>query len=535
MSCRRAIVWFVMLFLAASSTSSVAQTPSAQPVDAWGKAVRGLQIAVRPAKKQFAPGESPVVYIILRNTGDEDLKLSLGQIWPGGGRQFGRQFQLLLTDASGKTRKLSLAPLHHASAVRNPLVVALPRGTTYPIEVRLDECYEPLVASAVGKLRIPEGKYRITATYSRIVGDDLHGAWTGTVTSQPVAFEVKDRFGEPDDLINLARLGIAGVSAGPVNGSRRQDDKYYGVLNMFDDGEHFINNINYTSFLSEPSSQHLVIVTFNQHPVELHSVHVETVDQWRPRTLRIKVGHLTKDRKQQNSDYDAVPVKPGVTKFVLPKPLERVNYVHVWFASGTVVQIAEIRVNGRPPKGIDLTPRTPILTPLAPIEAHKLQVTRSAQTDVAKRCLKLAEEAYPRREDVLKVYRAFGLADSSVPPQKLWWYTTHNGVRIPYAITGEAVGYYERLIKGYRERKWPTGSHPQSRLEYSARANLVKRCRHESHTFEDVYVVRMYLDFHASWSKSQELRFQKERTVIVHPSGEVLASFGDGKTKCTVK
>lgn len=26
-----------------------------------------------------------------------------------------------------------------------------------------------------------------------------------------------------------------------------------------------------------------------------------------------------------------------------------------------------------------------------------------------------------------------------------------------------------------------------------------------------------------------------ERTVIVHPSGEVLASFGDGKTQCSVK
>jgi len=41
-------------------------------------------------------------------------------------------------------------------------------------------------------------------------------------------------------LINLARLSIAEVSASDVNGSRPLDDGFYGVQNMFDDGQNVI-------------------------------------------------------------------------------------------------------------------------------------------------------------------------------------------------------------------------------------------------------------------------------------------------------
>ena len=55
---------------------------------------------------------------------------------------------------------------------------------------------------------------------------------------------------EPE-IINLARTSLAEVSGSPINGGRAIDDPYYGVLNLFDDGQHRLNNISYTWWLGD--------------------------------------------------------------------------------------------------------------------------------------------------------------------------------------------------------------------------------------------------------------------------------------------
>jgi hypothetical protein len=50
---------------------------------------------------------------------------------------------------------------------------------------------------------------------------------------------------------NLANTSLATVSGSPVNGNRPIDNPYYGVLNLFDEGTHFINGLNYDYWLGE--------------------------------------------------------------------------------------------------------------------------------------------------------------------------------------------------------------------------------------------------------------------------------------------
>lgn len=51
-------------------------------------------------------------------------------------------------------------------------------------------------------------------------------------------------------LIDISRLSITHVSASGVNGERSLNYKYYGVLNLFDNGDNVINGINYAYRLS---------------------------------------------------------------------------------------------------------------------------------------------------------------------------------------------------------------------------------------------------------------------------------------------
>jgi hypothetical protein len=49
--------------------------------------------------------------------------------------------------------------------------------------------------------------------------------------------------------INLGRTSLATVSGTPVNGNVPADDPFHGVLNLFDDGRHLINDLNYDYWL----------------------------------------------------------------------------------------------------------------------------------------------------------------------------------------------------------------------------------------------------------------------------------------------
>jgi hypothetical protein len=51
--------------------------------------------------------------------------------------------------------------------------------------------------------------------------------------------------------INLGKTSLATVSGSLINGGRQIDNPYYGVLNLFDEGRHFINGLNYDYWLGD--------------------------------------------------------------------------------------------------------------------------------------------------------------------------------------------------------------------------------------------------------------------------------------------
>lgn len=78
------------------------------------------------------------------------------------------------------------------------------------------------------------------------------------------------------DEINLGRTSLATVNASSVNGSRSLSNPYYGVLNLFDNGENRINGINYDCWLSDGGSAHQWVELIFATPVKITSIDVDS-------------------------------------------------------------------------------------------------------------------------------------------------------------------------------------------------------------------------------------------------------------------
>ena len=69
---------------------------------------------------------------------------------------------------------------------------------------------------------------------------------------------------QTSELVNVAKLSDTLVNASSVNAGRELDNVFYGVLNLFDGGENFVNNINYTYWLSDSETRHWVKLRFKK-------------------------------------------------------------------------------------------------------------------------------------------------------------------------------------------------------------------------------------------------------------------------------
>lgn len=114
-----------------------------------------------------------------------------------------------------------------------------------------------------------------------------------------------------------------------------------------------------------------------------------------------------------------------------------------------------------------------------------------------------------------------------------WFSGEKSNIKIPFAITREALAYYEALIQGYQRKSWTTYMEPLSKMTYEA-----KLAHHDSYalsgkTYKDVYVVTLKLDFSASFTEkdTEGIEFSKERTVVLDSKGSILFILGDGVTE----
>ncbi len=184
--------------------------------------------------------------------------------------------------------------------------------------------------------------------------------------------------------INLARTNLARVTASSVNGGRSLANVFYGVLNLFDDGSHWHDNINYTSWLSNGEPSPWVEVRFDR-PVTVCSVEAEGGPAYRVRLLASAGGESAPDPRGPTAGVAAVRVTFDAG------------------AAGGNVQAREIRILGFPPEGIEVTTQEPrILLD----DAHALKVARE-RFDAWKQALLQGaqEEVTPEGDSFVILFR----------------------------------------------------------------------------------------------------------------------------------
>jgi hypothetical protein len=127
-------------------------------------------------------------------------------------------------------------------------------------------------------------------------------------------------------------------------------------------------------------------------------------------------------------------------------------------------------------------------------------------------------------------------AETHPPGTNHWSSGIQNRIRLPRAVTQEALDYYQGLIEGYRKKSWTTYNEPRSALRYEASVTHRETFTQDGRTFREVDVVELKMTFEASFTEegTQGLHFTKTRTVVLDRTGRVLAAFGDGPTEVPV-
>lgn len=163
---------------------------------------------------------------------------------------------------------------------------------------------------------------------------------------------------------------------------------------------------------------------------------------------------------------------------------------------------------------------------------HTIVLQRTA-TNAAQAALIRAAEAVLPSADILRQ-----AAGQTPPPAgtNVWWYKEELGVRIPCAITGDAVAYYTNLVTTYGRQTLKRYSEPFSRVEYQASIAFHPVFRHHDKTFRDVHAVTLRLKFMQTFAATQTegMHFEKERVVLLNAASQVVQVLGDGPTEVPI-
>jgi hypothetical protein len=177
---------------------------------------------------------------------------------------------------------------------------------------------------------------------------------------------------------------------------------------------------------------------------------------------------------------------------------------------------------------------------------HQITIRREAADDKQSAMIAAAEAARPSKEALRKAADArdrndpLGLAQPKEAPlpagDKVWWYKEQLGIRIPCAITADAVAYYSELVGKYGKQVLNRYMQPSSSLDYHAGVKFHKEFKLDDKTFNDVHVVTLKLIFSQNFvaTQTEGMQFEKERVVILDAKGKVLHISGDGPTEVPV-
>lgn len=163
---------------------------------------------------------------------------------------------------------------------------------------------------------------------------------------------------------------------------------------------------------------------------------------------------------------------------------------------------------------------------------HTVTILRTASDDAGRALIVRAEGLQPDRAEL-----DTAAGDVSLPREgKVWWFREQFGIRLPYAVTGDAVTYYTGLVTGYGKTRMKRYAEPSSALKYTAAVKRHERFELDGKSWQNVDVVTLKLEFRQSFcaTGTEAFGFTKERTVVFDARGKVLHVSGDGVTDVPV-
>lgn len=127
-------------------------------------------------------------------------------------------------------------------------------------------------------------------------------------------------------------------------------------------------------------------------------------------------------------------------------------------------------------------------------------------------------------------------AQEARPGTNSWSTGAKLGIKLPYALTKDALTHYTGLVEAYQKRSWKSVIEPSSSAKFSAAVSFHNEFKMDGRSFREVDVVQLKLTFQANFTveATQGLHFNKTRTVVLDREGRVIAIFGDGPTEGSV-
>ena len=169
--------------------------------------------------------------------------------------------------------------------------------------------------------------------------------------------------------------------------------------------------------------------------------------------------------------------------------------------------------------------------PANPVK-HRITIRREAGDAAQAKMIATAEAARP---EAAALRKAIGEGPEPKDPSQ-WWYREDLGIRIPFAVTAGAVGYFSKLVEDYRKQEFKRYIEPSSSVDYHASVAFHSQFEHGGRKFPDVHVVTLKLVFTQNFAATgtEGMEFTKERTVVLDAQGKVLAIAGDGPTEVPI-
>jgi hypothetical protein len=156
---------------------------------------------------------------------------------------------------------------------------------------------------------------------------------------------------------------------------------------------------------------------------------------------------------------------------------------------------------------------------------HEVKIVRRFADEREEILLQIAEATYPVESQVRE--RSKRSAETPQANERLWWCSSFDGVRIPFAITKGAVAYYLDVSAEFARNKPGDPFMKSSALTYSASLARMKTYRVGTSEFTNVYVVSMELGWSQYCGPLCAMAFQASRKVVLNEQGKVLGVEND--------